>query len=69
MPDKKHNQSTVTEWYRAGHFCSEEEAMGAFKLAYQQAIDGIGIGPEDWMGMSSEEYSFWMTNDQLPSKK
>ena len=41
MPDKKHNQSTVTEWYRAGHFSSEVEAMGAFKLAYQQAIDGL----------------------------
>ena len=69
MPDKKYNQTTVTELYRADHFTSEEDAMGAFKLAYQQAIDGMGVGPQDWMGMSPEEYSAWMTNDSLPQKK
>lgn len=69
MPDKNHNQTTVTEMYRCGHFSSEEEAMGAFKLSYQQAIDGIGISVEDWMGLSQMEYSAWMRSDQLPSKK
>ena len=47
MPNKKHNQTTVTEWYRSGYFGSEEEAIGAFKLSHQQAIDGIGIDPMD----------------------
>ncbi len=68
MPDSKHNLPTVTEWYRAGHFANEAQAMGAFKLAHQQAVDGMGANPADWMGMDPTEYRAWLERDELPPK-
>lgn len=40
---------SVTSLYRAGYFRTEEAALGAFKLACQQGLDG--------MGKSTAEYS------------
>lgn len=41
--------SSVASWYRAGHFNSEEAARGAFELAYQQGMDGMGkVSQHGW---------------------
>jgi len=60
--------STVTFWYRKGHFQSEEQARGAFELAHQQAMDGMGESKAGWMGLTEEEYARWMRNGELPPK-
>ena len=59
---------TVMGWYRAGHFKTDEEARGAFELAYQQGMDGMGASPADWMGMSDDEYAAWMRTSALPQR-
>lgn len=56
----------MTFWYRHGHFRNEEEARGAFELAYQQAMDGMGTSPHEWMGMTEAEYNQWRMNGKLP---
>lgn len=61
--------SSVTYWYRFGHFGSEEAAVGAFELAYQQAMDGMGKSIESWMGMTEAELNEWRENKTLPLKK
>lgn len=61
--------TSVTSWYRGGHFISEEAAKGAFELAYQQGMDGMGKSLASWMGMTDTEYDQWMRNKTLPSKK
>lgn len=58
--------SPVSYWYKAGHFRSEEEARGAFRLAYQQAMDGMGVSVQEWMGLSVEQFSAWMSKGELP---
>lgn len=60
---------TVTEWYRADYFNTESEARGAFRLAYQQGLDGMGSSIHEWMGMTGEEYNAWMSRDVLPPKR
>jgi hypothetical protein len=61
--------SSVTSWYRADHFKSEEAARGAFELAYQQGMDGMGESVAAWMGMNEVEFDTWMRRKALPSKK
>ncbi len=62
-----HSQvSPVMYWYQHGHFKNDDEARGAFKLAHQQGLDGMGKSIADWMGMTDDEYNQWMMNDQLP---
>lgn len=58
--------TSVTAWYRAGHFKSSEAAKGAFELAYQQAMDGMGKSIQSWMGMTEAEFNEWMRNKALP---
>lgn len=60
--------SPVAYWYRGGYFESEEEALGAFKLAYQQGLDGMGQSVAGWMGLTDEEYDAWMRDNSLPKK-
>lgn len=64
----KHEVSSVAFWYRAGHFKSDEEAQGAFRLANQQGLDGMGASVREWMGLTPDEYSAWYSKDILPSK-
>lgn len=71
MPPKKRlrlppNVNTVTEWLRSGLFRNEDEARGAFRLARQQYLDGMG-GDTNWMGMTSAEFDAWMKHGTLPS--
>lgn len=61
--------SPVIFWYRVGHFRSEEEARGAFRLAHQQGLDGMGKSVRQWMGMTDEEFDAWMRHDALPPLK
>jgi len=61
--------SPVSFWYKNGHFSNEEEAMGAFKLAYQQGLDGMGRSIQEWMGLSEKEFDNWMRNNSLPRLK
>lgn len=49
------NVSTVAWWYQKGLFRNEDEAMGAFKLAYQQGMDGLGPSVEAWIGADWRE--------------
>lgn len=63
-----HAICTVVYWYRAGRFKTDEEARGAFMLAYQQGMDGMGAAPADWMGMTDDEYDAWMRADALPRR-
>lgn len=61
--------SSVAWSYRQGHFKSEEAAAGAFELAYQQGMDGMGKNVAAWMGMTETEYNEWMRHKTLPPKK
>lgn len=60
---------SVTSWYRADHFKTAEAAAGAFELAYQQGMDGMGRSVASWMGMTDAEYDEWIRNGTLPPKK
>ena len=61
--------SPATYWYRNGYFKNEDEARGAFRLAYQQGLDGMGNSIQEWMGLTDKEFDAWMQDDSLPSKK
>jgi len=61
--------SPVSYWYKNDHFNNDDEARGAFMLAYQQGLDGMGKSIQEWMGLSSDEYEAWMRNDELPKKR
>jgi hypothetical protein len=63
-----HDVTSVGRWYKAGHFENEEQARGAFKLAYQQAMDGMGKSIAQWMGLSETELNAWMRSGALPPK-
>jgi hypothetical protein len=58
--------SPVMYWYRNDHFQNEDEARGAFRLAYQQGLDGMGKSIQEWMGLTEKEFDAWMRNDELP---
>lgn len=55
-------------WWREGHFDSEEEARGAFKLAYQQGMDGMSSSVAAWMGLTEAEFDAWMRHGSLPPR-
>jgi hypothetical protein len=59
--------SPVAYWHKHDHFKNEDEARGAFRLAYQQGLDGMGESIAAWMGLTSAEYDAWMRNESLPS--
>lgn len=59
--------SSVVYWYKAHHFQNEDQARGAFHLAYQQGLDGMGTSIAQWMGLTDEEYTAWMRNESLPN--
>lgn len=59
----------MAEWRRNGLFPTEEGAVGAFELAYQQALDGLGASVEDWMGLSAPEYRAWFLHGTLPPQR
>lgn len=61
--------SPVSHWYQIGHFKNEDEARGAFKLAYQQGLDGMGKSIPDWMGLNEDEINCWLGSQRLPDKK
>lgn len=61
--------SSVMHWYRAGVFKTPEHAKGAFALAYQQALDGMGPSVAAWMGMTNRELDDWIRYDALPFRK
>jgi hypothetical protein len=61
--------TSVASWYRAGHFKSTEAAAGAFELAYQQAMDGMGKSIAAWMGLTEPEFDAWMRHKTLPPIK
>ena len=43
-----------------GHFKTDEEARGAFELAYQQGRRAHAVHAADWMGLTNDEYEAWM---------
>lgn len=57
---------SVMYWYNGGQFKSIDEAKGAFRLAYQQGMDGMGASVREWMGLSEEQFEAWMRDDTLP---
>jgi hypothetical protein len=61
--------STAAYWYRNGHFKNEDEARGAFFLAYQQGMDGMGKSVAKWMGFNEKEFAFWMKDDSIPQNR
>jgi hypothetical protein len=63
-----HQVSPVSYWYKNGHFKNEDEARGAFRLAYQQGMDGMGESVAKWMGLTEEEFSLWMSHDGIPKR-
>ena len=64
-----HQVSPARYWYDAGHFRNEDEARGAFRLAYQQGLDGMGTSTAEWMGMNSAEFNAWMQSDAVPARR
>jgi len=63
-----HQVSPVASWYRGGHFRNDDEARGAFTLAYQQGLDGMGASIQEWMGLSEAEYAAWTRDNSLPTR-
>jgi hypothetical protein len=61
--------STAAYWYQGGQFMNDDEARGAFRLAYQQGLDGMGTSIAEWMGLTDEQYHAWMREDALPKRK
>ena len=59
--------TSARAWWEAEHFDSPAEARGAFKLAYQQGMDGMGSSPRQWMGLSEKAFNTWMRSGALPS--
>jgi len=51
--------SPVSYWYKHGRF-TPEQAVGAFFLAYQQGLDGMGTSIQAWMGLTDSEYNEYM---------
>lgn len=62
-----HQVSHAKYWFRYGHFKNEDEARGAFRLAYQQGLDGMGKSIAKWMGLTEREFASWMRDDSLPT--
>ena len=60
--------STAMSWYKGNHFASEDEARGAFRLAYQQGMDGMGTSVQDWMGLTDAQFDDWMRGEVLPKR-
>lgn len=61
--------SPVVYWYNGGHFTNDDEARGAFRLAYQQALDGMGASMHEWMGLTAAQFDLWMRDPQwLPPR-
>jgi hypothetical protein len=58
--------SPAMYWYKAQYFKNDDEAKGAFRLAYQQGLDGMGVSVAQWMGLSNAEFSAWMRDEALP---
>lgn len=58
--------SPVNYWWQHGHFSSTEAARGAFFLAYQQGMDGMGKTISEWMGITESEYNAWRGTGALP---
>ena len=56
----------VIYWYKNETFKNEDEARGAFKLAYQQGLDGMGASVAEWMGLTPEQFDSWMRDESLP---
>ena len=61
--------STARYWFRHGHFKNEDEARGAFRLAYLQGWDGMGKGVREWMGLNEKEYASWLRDDSIPQNR
>jgi hypothetical protein len=61
--------SPVMFWYKSKLFKNEDQALGAFELAYQQALDGMGTSVQGWMGLNSKQLDAWMRKNQLPKLK
>jgi hypothetical protein len=59
--------TSARAWWEAEHFDSPAEARGAFKLAYQQGMDGMGSSPREWMGLDEKAFDAWMRKGTLPS--
>lgn len=60
---------TVAAWYQCGHFRNDEQARGAFELAYQQGMDGAGRSVREHMGLTDEEFCAWMRDQNwLPGQ-
>ena len=58
--------STAMYWYKNAQFQSDEEARGAFRLAYQQGMDGMGVSVHDWMGLTEHQFDAFMRDGVLP---
>lgn len=61
--------SPVGYWYKHGHYPNDEQARGAFDLAWQQYMDGMGKSAEEWMGLTTEEVDAWHRDGTLPGKR
>ena len=60
---------SAAAWHRGGHFRTLEAAKGAFQLAYQQGLDGMGKSTQEWMGLTEKQYAAWMRDSSLPPGK
>ncbi len=61
--------SSAGAWYRCGRFNNDDEARGAFRLAYEQAMDGMGESVAKWMGITEQELAAWRHDETLPKKR
>lgn len=57
--------SPVMYWIEQG-LLDGEAARGAFFLAYQQSLDGMGKSKCEWLGISEEQMSDYIRFDKIP---
>ncbi len=60
--------SPVGYWYKHGRYRSDDEARGAFDLAHQQYLDGLGETAAQWMGLTADEFNAWYADGTLPPR-
>lgn len=62
------NKKTVMFYYRKGCFKTDDQAKGAFELAYQQAMEDMSKSFEESMGLSEKEFDNWMRYGAIPMR-
>lgn len=57
------NQVSPLSYWIGQTIMTPEGVIGAFELAYQQCLDGMGVSLEQWTGLTSEQIKLLRGSD------